>query len=67
MAEAILDLNVEASRAKYAVDEIFQLGSVDVEKLKGGDDFNVGHEGGRVEFVVGDPRGHHASGNAGLV
>jgi len=67
IAEAILDLDVEPRRIEDAVDQVFELATIDVEELIGGDDFDIRHEKGGVEFRVRDAPLDLATGHADLV
>lgn len=67
IAEAILDFDVEPRGIEYAVDQIFELGAVDVVKGVGRDDFSLGHQKGRIEFGVRDAAPHVTARHADLV
>lgn len=49
------------------MNEIFQLGPVDVGWLVGRDDFDIGQQKSRIEFRVCDPCFDFVTGNADLV
>ena len=67
MAEAILDLDVEAGRTEDPMDQVLKPGAVDVEQLVGGDDFDIGHEEGRVELRIGEAARNVTAGHADFV
>src|SRR4029077_12906150 len=67
IAEAILDLDIEAAGIKDSVDEVFQLYAADIGELIGGDDFHVSHQKGWIEPGISDAPFHIAPGHADLV
>src|SRR5258708_21924222 len=54
LPEPVFDFDVQASRAKDAMDQVFKPGAVDVVQLVSRDDLDIRHEERRLEPSIGD-------------